>query len=92
MTDTTIRAPDYTKLGELIDIIGRRNYVGIPEAALILGLHPQTIRNMIKRGQLKTILIGSRHKIFLEEIDRIKSAGNRNHNHLKQVGVRDGED
>lgn len=92
MTDTTIRAPDYTKLGELIDIIGRRNYVGIPEAALILGLHPQTIRNMIKRGQLKTILIGSRHKIFLEEIDRIKSAGNHLNRQVGAQGVGDGED
>lgn len=44
--------------------------VNIEQAAYLLSVHPQTIRKLIKEGQLRTTRVGKRHLISIAEIDR----------------------
>jgi excisionase family DNA binding protein len=44
----------------------------VKETSKILGVHWQTVRNMILRGEIKAVKIGRQWKITDEEIERIK--------------------
>lgn len=36
----------------------RQNTLSAPEAAKILGVHPNTVRNMVARGELERVVVG----------------------------------
>lgn len=72
---------DAERLGDLVSIIGRRDFVSVPEAALIIGRHPQTIRLLVKAGHIQSFKIGTRTHISLQECDRFKQEGNYYHDH-----------
>jgi excisionase family DNA binding protein len=47
-------------------------YVSVIQAGAITGLHPNTIRNKIKSGELKAVRAGSRIiRIELTELDKL---------------------
>lgn len=45
----------------------------IKETADIFNVHWQTVRNMIKRGELKSVKIGNGVRISEEEIERVRN-------------------
>ena len=47
----------------------------VPEVAKILGRGNRSIRQFIYDGKIKSVLIGGKHAISREEIDRIKEHG-----------------
>jgi excisionase family DNA binding protein len=49
-------------------------YVSVVQAGAITGLHPNTIRNKIKSGDLKAVRVGSRIiRIELSELENLFS-------------------
>ena len=48
----------------------RRAY-SVRETAAMLSLSAETVRTLIQRGDIRAALIGSRHRIASEEIDRL---------------------
>lgn len=47
--------------------------LSIQEAARALGVHPDTIRRMIKSGEIKAFQVRGRYRIRRSEIDRLSS-------------------
>jgi excisionase family DNA binding protein len=47
----------------------------IPEAAAALRCHPQTIRNLLRAGKLRTVRIGTRHRIPMNAIEAFVAGG-----------------
>lgn len=43
------------------------------EAAARLRVHPQTLRNMIRRGDLATVKVGSRNVIRIADVEAIEA-------------------
>ena len=41
----------------------------VPKAAVLMGIHPHTLRRYIEIGKVKTMLIGKRHWVPLEVIE-----------------------
>lgn len=66
----------HERLKRAVEIAAAVNYVGIKEAAAMLGLHYQTVIKYCDKGYLKTLTVGYRRKITLDEIDRYKREGN----------------
>jgi putative molybdopterin biosynthesis protein len=56
-------------------MIMQKQAYSIEEAAQILDVHPDTIRRMIKRGELFATKIGKNYRIPLSEIDRLLGRG-----------------
>lgn len=56
-------------------MIMQKQAYSIEEAAQILDVHPDTIRRMIKRGELFATKVGKNYRIPLSEIDRLLGRG-----------------
>jgi hypothetical protein len=57
-----------------LDSLGR---VSVPNAAVLLGMHPYTLRNYISLGYVETLVIGKRPWIMRDEIVRYLAHGKR---------------
>jgi len=51
--------------------------VSVPNAAVLMGIHPYTLREYIERGYIQTIPIGKRHWVTEEEIEHYRVHGKR---------------
>lgn len=52
-------------------VLMQKQVYSIDEAARILEVHSDTIRRMIKRGELQASLVGRQYRIPQSEIDRL---------------------
>ncbi len=52
----------------------RKLVFSITEAAKLLGVHPNTIRRMVWRGELRPVRLGRRVLIPLTEVERLLGA------------------
>lgn len=48
-------------------------YVSMSEAAEILGLHPQTVGRMVRRGDLATYRIATNRRVRLVSVEQLNS-------------------
>ncbi len=64
-----------TTLERLLSAVTEKGYLSIPQAAVMLDRHPQTLRKMIRDGQIHTITVGSRLAITYDEIERFQQLG-----------------
>lgn len=51
--------------------------VSVPNAAVLLGIHPYTLREYIQRGYVDTFLIGKRHWVTKDELEHYRIHGKR---------------
>lgn len=72
----SFKTPDMDALSKAAMIAARKGWVNVPQAAVMLGLHPQTVHLYITRGWIQARMFGKRRGIFLSEIDRYKREGN----------------
>jgi hypothetical protein len=63
-------------LSDVVTIVTENGRATIPQAAVLIGVHPQTARSLVENGYLQTIRIGARKFVLLEEISRYKREGN----------------
>src|SRR5688500_7311501 len=51
--------------------------VSLSEAGRLLGVHRDTVRGMVKRGQLAAVQVGARLRVRLADLERIAGGGAR---------------
>jgi len=52
----------------------KQEYYSLKEIAVIVGVNWQTVRNEVKRGNLKSVIFGRRHRISREELEKYISS------------------
>lgn len=50
------------------------DYIGVPEVAKVLGIHPHTVRSLIKSGRLPALRTGQRFRVRRSDIDALACA------------------
>jgi len=63
------------KFLEKQEIKRQKKLLSLKEAGDVLGVHPQTVRNLINRGKLKSIKIANLRRVPREEIERLLREG-----------------
>lgn len=73
MTNKPIDIEAFTRA---VEIATTKGYVTQQRAALLLGFHPYTVRDYVRKGWIQTIDVGRLQMITLREIERFKTEGN----------------
>lgn len=67
---------DPEELGRIVTALAQRGYTSVPNAAKLLSVHPNTLREWIDKGYVRAIQVGCRKCITFDEIERYKTEGN----------------
>lgn len=63
-------AEDFELIGATLLRVEEKGYAKVTEAALILKLHPATVRHHLDKGLITSTRLGFREVILLEELQR----------------------
>ena len=53
--------------------MSEKQFWTVEEAAAVLALHPETIRRMIRRGELKAVKVARRFRVPFSAIEALKA-------------------
>lgn len=56
---------------EALQLLDEQGHVNLPDAAVILGVHTQTVKEWILKGKIRFVYYGSRKHILSDEVYRV---------------------
>lgn len=70
-----MKKSDAERRGDALEQLSQFGRANVPNAALLIGLHPHTLRKYIEDGDVAVIMIGARPWVTQQEIDRFNREG-----------------